>query len=151
MAFNISNKIKQIIKFDAQKHTADIVNSNQQYLAELLKTQLEVGQDGNGKPVTIRGVAGYKPKTIANKRLMPADSLSRVTRWVTNYMTGAFYAGIKPITDGKSLTFDSNVPYFQDIIAQSGGIIMKLNDYNIKKFKEEILIPELERRMKIIQ
>lgn len=146
MAFKIANKIRKIEAFDFQKNAIEIVEMNKEFLAELLRTQLERGLDGNNNPVTIRGVEKYAPFTIEKKRKM--TGLSRVTQWITNYDTGQFYEKIKPKTDGVRLSFDSSVPYFQDIIAQSGGIIMKLNKQNLELFIKTKLKPELERRMK---
>jgi hypothetical protein len=147
MAFNISNKIKKIIQFDAKKHTVEIVNANAEYLNELLRSQLKIGLDGNGKPVTVFGNLAYSERAVHNK-LDNGFGLGKEVRWITNYMTGDFYENLNPLTNGSYLTFKSNVSYFEDIIAQSGGVIMKLNDSNLKKFKTEILVPELERRMK---
>jgi len=147
MAFNIANKIRKIEQFDAKKHTIEIVNLNKDFLAELLRTQLEKGLDGNGNEVTIRGYAGYQPFTIDKKRTSGVG-LGRVVEWITNYDTGNFYGNIRPHTDGVKLWFDSNVPYFRDIIAQSGGIIMKLNEHNLNLFIKSKLQPELQRRMK---
>lgn len=148
MAFNISNKIQKIISFDAKAETIKIIEDNKKYLSELLKNQLEVGEDGFGKDVKVNGNSFYQPFTIENKRHPSVRGLGRVTEWITNYMTGEFYKGIHPLTDGSALTFKSSVPYFDAIISQSGGAIMKLNDYHLKKFKEEKLIPELKKRMK---
>ena len=50
--------------------------------------------------------------------------------------------------DGVRLSFDSNVVYFQEIIRQSGGIIMKLNKQNLELFINTKLKPELQKRMK---
>lgn len=147
MAFNISNKIKRIVEFDVVKHTKEIVDANGEYLSNLLRNQLAAGEDGDGKAVTVKGNTQYRPVTVWNKREVGVG-LGAVVEWITNYMTGEFYRGIRPLTDGRKLTFKSFVPYFNDIIAQSGGIIMKLNDFHMNKFKIEILIPELERRMK---
>lgn len=146
MAFNIANKIRKIEAFDFQKNTIEIVQENKEFLAELLRTQLERGIDGNGNPVKIRGVEKYAPFTVEKKRKM--KGLSAVTMWITNYDTGDFYKGIKPITNGIRLSFDSNVTYFQEIIAQSGGIIMKLNKQNLDLFIKTKLNPELQKRMK---
>lgn len=146
MAFKVANKIRRIEAFDFKKHTIEIVEMNKEFLAELLRTQLERGLDGNNNAVTIRGVEKYAPFTIEKKRKM--SGLSRVTQWITNYDTGSFYSKIRPITDGHRLSFDSTVPYFQDIIAQSGGIIMKLNKRNLDLFINTKLNPELQRRMK---
>ncbi len=146
MAFKIANKIRKIESFDIQKNTIEIVAENKEFLAELLRTQLERGLDGNNNPVTIRGVEKYSPFTVEKKR--KKTGLSSVTMWITNYDTGDFYKGIKPITDGVRLSFDSNVVYFQEIIRQSGGIIMKLNKQNLELFINTKLKPELQKRMK---
>lgn len=147
MAFNISSKIRAIVEFDVVKETIEIIAINADYLSNLLRDQLAVGEDGNGKSVTVFGNTQYQPVTVWNKR-QAGVGLGRVTEWITNFMTGDFYAGIHPLTDGKKLIFKSEVPYYEDIITQSGGSIMKLNDFHLNKFKQEILIPELDKRLK---
>lgn len=147
MAFNIANKIRAIAEFDINRHTIEIVAINKEFLAELLRTQLEKGLDGNGNAVTIRGSKDYRPFTIEKKR-KHGVGLGRVVEWITNYDTGNFYNEITPHTNGSKLWFDSSVPYFQDIISQSGGIIMKLNKNNLELFIKAKLKPELERRMR---
>jgi hypothetical protein len=147
MAFNISNKIKKIVEFDSRTHTKQIVEANAEFLNDLLRSQLKIGLDGNGNPVTVFGKSNYSERAVNNK-LDNGFGLGREVRWITNYMTGEFYQGLSPVTNGSYLTFKSSVVYFHDIIAQSGGVIMKLNDANLRRFKTEILIPELERRLK---
>lgn len=147
MGFNISNKIRKIEEFDLGKNVIDIVANNQEFLAELLRTQLEQGLDGDGNEVTVRGNSFYSEFTIKNKK-SKGVGLGRVTEWITNYMTGDFYSKIKVHSDGKRLWFDSSVAYFDDIISQSGGIIMKLNKNNLELFIKTKLKPDIEKRMK---
>lgn len=148
MAFKIANKLRKLEQFDIDKNVIDIVERNKIFLAELLKSQLDKGLDGDNKPVTVRGSEDYKLYTIEKKSHNPRGSLSAVIDWITNYETGAFYEYIKPHTDGRKLWFDSSVPYFSDIITQSGGIIMKLNKTHLELFINSKLKPELLKRMR---
>lgn len=147
MAFDFSNRIKKIVQLDIRAVTIEVIHQNSDYLSELLKRQLSAGLDGNNNEVKVFGNSYYAPLTIRRKREPSVSGLGRNIEWITNYMTGAFYAGVKPLTNGNLLTFNSNVPYFLDIVNQSGGIIMKLNDYHLELFKKEKLYPELKRRM----
>lgn len=147
MGFNITSRLKKVVQFDIAKNVIEIVELNKEFLAELLRTQLERGLDGNGNQVTIRGNTSYQPYTVNEKRKNP-PGLGQVVQWITNYDTGLFYSMVTPHTNGHSLWFDSNVPYFRDIIAQSGPIIMKLNKTNLELFLKSKLRPALIRRMK---
>ena len=145
MAFNFSHRIQKIIQFDARKATIEIINENAEFLSDLLRSQLRVGKDGNGNAVTVFLNPNYHPRTVFNK-LENGFGDGREVRWITNYMTGDFYASIRPITNGNVMTFTSDVPYFPSIIQQSTRIIMKLNSFNLERFKKEILIPQLKQR-----
>jgi hypothetical protein len=146
MKVRISTILKKIQNFDEKMQVAEIVALNKEFLADLLKKQLRVGLDGNGNKVTIRGRSKYSAFTIEEKK--QKSGLASVTEVITNYDTGDFYRGITPYTDGKRLFFDSSVPYFDEIVKQSGGIIMKLNKSNLELFIKTKLRPELIRRMK---
>ena len=146
MGFNFSCRINRIVQFDPRQATIDIINENSDFLSDLLRSQLRVGKDGNGNAVTVFLNPNYHPRTVFNK-LENGSGLGREVRFITNYTTGDFYESIRPITNGNILTFTSDVPYFLSIIQQSGGIIMKLNTFNLERFKQDILIPKLKFRM----
>ena len=46
------NKIENLTKFDIAKEVTDIINSNQDYMTSVLKSQLKQGKDANNEWVT---------------------------------------------------------------------------------------------------
>lgn len=148
MAFaNIRRKIKAIQEFDIIAETIDIINQNSELLSELLREQLSQGLDADNKPLTIDGNAFYKDWTIWNKE-RHGYGLGKVTDYVTYYMSGKFYSMLKVKASGRSFEFVSDVPYFNDIILKSGIRTLELSEFNLSFFREEILVPELQIRLK---
>lgn len=139
------NKLRALKKFNLKKETLDVIRKNKEYLKELLIRQLSFGIDGSGKKVTVFGRSRYAPFTIRKKKGL--SGLSGETSYITNYHTGNFYRGISMIAKSKSFEFKSSVSYYGAIVAQSGDIIMTLNENSIRRFVTEILQPELKRRL----
>lgn len=146
---NIKKLLQEAIQFDIEKETADILNQNDEILAQMLRDQLASGMDGNNQPVTIFGKPFYHDWTITHKKRHGKDRLAKETNWITNYMTGRFYRSIQFYAQGKTFEADSDVPYFDQIILRSGKQIMQLNAENLRIFKETILEPELQRRWRM--
>lgn len=144
MFTNIKNKIRKVQSFDVKAHTLNIIQENEAYLTSLLKSQLRKGEDKYGEPVTVNGRPEYALYTIVSKRRI--KGLGGEIRWITNYMSGSFYAFMQVETKGTKFAFTSNVEYFDEIVKQSGEEIIELSEENLLKFKEEILIPELQQR-----
>lgn len=133
------NKIRAIQEFNIEFEALFIISENQEYLIGLLKDQLALGEDKSGKPVTVFDKPYYSQRTLREKRLM--DGLSGQTKWITNYMTGAFYGNLKVITSGREFTFSSDVSYFDSIIYQSGDDIIELSQEHLKQFSDQVFMP----------
>lgn len=142
---DLQYKIEVLKSFDIQEHIIDIINQSSNILSDLLAQQLAIGKDGKGQNVTVFTRDYYKDRTIFNKEHF-GSGLGRITEYITNYMTGAFYREMFVRTQGTNFYIESRVPYFEKIIAQSGEIIMELNDANLEFFSREIVVPEIQRR-----
>lgn len=143
---NLFRKIEALSVFDIEKEVIDIINRNGFYISALLRLQLQEGKDMNDEPVTIFGRDHYSDRTIFDKEHGNYAPLGKQTEWITNYRTGAFYASLVTVAEGKIFRTESNVHYFDEIIKRSGDKIIKLNKKHLIEFTQEILIPELRLR-----
>lgn len=143
---NLFKKIEAIELFDIEKETIDIINKNSFYITAMLRLQLQQGKDSEGNPVTIFGRDYYSDRTVFDKEHGNYPALGKVTEYITNYRTGAFYMSLVTKAEGRIFFTESNVPYFEEILKRSGDVIMKLNKEHLREFSQEILIPELKRR-----
>lgn len=144
---NLFRKIEALELFDIEKEIIDIINKNGYYITALLRLQLQEGKDGNDEPVTVFGRDFYADSTVFDKE-RHGVGLGKQTEFITNYKSGAFYMSLVTITEGRFFKTESSLSYFNDILARSGDVIMKLNKKHLLQFKEEILIPELRLRFK---
>lgn len=136
-------KIEVVEQFDIAKETSNIINESGDYIVSLLKSQLRIGLDGDGQAVTVFGRDYYNDLTVFYKEKY-ASGLGKETSYITNYFSGNFYTSIYVYASGEEFLFDSDVPYFSQIILQSGEKIMELSKENCKLFSETILIPKLQ-------
>lgn len=151
MAFqNIIKKLRAIERFDIEQETINIINENRYYIEALLRLQLQSGKDGNNEPVTIFGRDFYKDATIFEKE-RHGVGLGKETGFVTNYMNGFFYSGLIAQAQGRTFEITSTVPYFTQIILRSGEQIMYLNTEHLQEFSKEVLIPQLQIRLKAFE
>ena len=150
---NSIKKLKKLSSFDIIKESIEVINLHSEYLETMIRFQLQSGFDGDGKEVTLKRKGGvfpnYAPLTVKLKEEY-AFGIGAITNRITNYFTGTFAHSIKFVTNGTTFEAISDVPYFTDIIKQSGSgkRIMELSKPNVEKFKREILIPELQKRYK---
>lgn len=144
---DIRNKIKSLQSFDIVSETIDIINKNSFFISGLLRLQLQEGKDGDGKLVTIFGRDFYKDATVFEKE-RHGVGFGKFTDWVTNYMSGDFYNSLKVRTDGVTFESYSTVPYFDEILLRSGDVIMELNQEHLLQLSEEIIIPQLQERLR---
>lgn len=143
---NLYAKIVKLQEFSIEAEAMRIINENAEFLVSLLKSQLAKGVDGDGNQVLAKYGDFYADRTVFNKE-RHGVGLGKETRWVTNYMSGTFYLSIHMVTSGITFTFDSNVPYFVDIALRNSNSLMHLNKANLLRFKNEILVPQLQIRM----
>lgn len=146
---NFHALIVSIEEFDIRKETIDIINNSQEYLTELLKDQLALGKDGNKEEVEVFGHTYYSQR--AKKEKKNVEGLGGNIEWITNYMTGAFYANMRVDAAGTKFTFSSSVGYFDQILVQSGEVIMELNIDHLEQFSNEILKPRLQEAFELSQ
>lgn len=139
------NKIVALQEFDLEKEISEIIIQNSFYISGLLRTQLQEGRDGKGKLVTIFGKPYYSDLTIQDK-YYHGVGLGKQTEFITNFMSGVFYASLKVRVSGNTFESYSEVDYFGEIIRRSGGVIMELDEIRLRELSEEIIIPELTKR-----
>lgn len=143
---DIINTLESVKRFDIIKETANIINSNGDYISGLLLNQFREGKDGDGEVFKLIRNGGvfdyYSDRTVFEKgrKGQPYDR-------ITYYDSGVFYTSIYVYASGDSFIFDSDVPYFPDILlhAASGEKIMELSKNNLELFKDQILIPQLQQ------
>lgn len=141
---NRTRRLKEALdSFDVASEGIKIINANAKFIIELLQSQLERGVDRYGNKVLLNGSPDYSEITKYYKRKYGVG-LGREIRFVTNYMTGAFYAEMYVVTSAKKFEIESAVPYFSNIIARSGPQIMELSQANYNIFAGEILVPQLK-------
>lgn len=143
---NAIRKLEIVEGFDIIKETENIINENAEFIKDLLINQLAQGKDSKNENVTLFGKDSYSRRTIQNK-LATGIGLGKVTEYITNYMSGAFYSSIRVVGQGDSFVFESDIEYFGEIIKRSGTVIMALNQQNVRLFLDEILKPQLEEKL----
>lgn len=143
------NKIVALEELDIVEEIDNIINSNSEFIADLLAQQLAMGVDADGERVTIYGRDTYKPSTIYQKKTFGLG-LGKVTDRITNYSSGMFYRELDVKAVGEEFDIFSHVDYFQKIIARSGVKIMELNSEHLQIFRDQILIPQLKLRLEQI-
>lgn len=149
---NIRRRISAIIdsKFDLQKETIDIINKNGNYINDLLRLQLQEGKDSNNENIKVFGREFYSDATVFDKEHGNYHPLGKQTEWITLFKTGAFYLSLVTFAEGRVFKTESTVSYFEDILAMSGEKVMKLNKQHLLEFTQEVLVPELKERYKLL-
>ena len=145
---NLFRKIEALSEFDIKKETISIINQYGWYISALIRLQLQEGVDGDGNPNTAKYGAFYSDSTVFRKQFKQGTGLSKQTEFVTNYDTGAFYMSLMTIVEGTVFKQESNVSYFNEILARSSNSLLNLNKKHLLQFSEEILIPQLRLRFK---
>lgn len=145
---NLYRKIVAIQEFDIVTETVQIINANGYFIAELLRSQLRQGKDADDKPVFAEYGPYYADATVFEKE-RHGVGLGKHTEWVTNYMTGKFYASLKVITSGTLFAIDSDVDYFPEILRRSGTRVIELSKKSLEIFSSQILMPQLRERYKL--
>jgi hypothetical protein len=135
-------KTVMLSEFNLEETVTEIINNNKEYLTDLLKDQLAKGMDADNERVRVFDHDYYSRETVLKKKDM--DGLSGAIDRITNYMTGSFYAELDVNASDQQFTFSSNVPYFDEIIYQSGIRIVELSPDSIKRFRDEILVPQIQ-------
>lgn len=148
---HLSKRIKALRIFDVRKETISIINQNSEYITGLLRLQLQEGKDANNQDVKIFGRDFYSDRTVFDKEHGNYPPLGKVTEFITNFRTGDFYRSLKTSASGTVFVTTSDVNYFQDILARSGAVIMRLNKRHLQEFAIEILVPELRKRFKALE
>ncbi len=148
---NLAKRINALEAFDLESVVISIINEYGWYISGLLKLQLQEGKDFEGNPVTIFGRDYYKDSTIFDKEHGLYPPLGKQTEWITNYKTGAFYASLVTVAEGRVFKTESDLFYFEEILKRSGDKIMKLNKEHLQEFTQEILIPQIKIRFNALK
>lgn len=138
------NKIKVLEEFDIVKETIDILNENDEYIADLVRNQLMKGKRGDGEDTEASEGAFYKSPTVERK--LRLDGLSGEYAFVTMFDSGNFYKSLQSYAQGVTFEVDSDVPYFDKLQQWNNGKLVELTQQNCDKFAQEILFPELQKR-----
>jgi hypothetical protein len=141
---DLYKKILVLDEFDIVAETLKIIQDNQDYVTHLLQTQLASGKDGKGNDVTIFGKEDYSPETVFLKKEYGSGALGKVTDRITNYFSGSFYMNMYIRTGTNGFEIESDVSYFEEIIARSGEAIMELSEDNMKLLMEEVVSPLIQ-------
>lgn len=142
----IEKLITDLKVFDAESELRSIVEDNKEVLTNYIRLQLSKGFDGDGQQSKIFDKTNYAEETIAIKK-SEGVGLGAVTDYVTNFMTGDFYASLKVDVEGNVFDFDSDVPYFGEIRLYSSDAFLKVSEENRKDFAINIVLPEMNRRI----
>lgn len=143
---DFQNTIDKLTAFDFGQELQTIVEENVDKLAPLIKEQLAEGIDGEDRPNTIFGRAGYSPKTVEIKETN-GEGLGAVTDRITNYMTGAFYNSLEVKTEGDLFEADSDVPYFGDITLYSSPELLDVDESNRQEFADDVTLPAIKEAL----
>lgn len=143
---NLRRTISSVKDFNIAVEVREILEeaSTQEYIIGLLQSQLKVGIDGDGKPVTVFGRDRYSNETVYRKSRI--SGTGGITEWITYYMSGNFYLFMKVKTSGTVFDIYSDVEYFEDIILMGGESIMRLNSESMQLLRNEVIIPLLKLR-----
>ena len=145
---NLFKKIEALELFDIEKETIDIINKNGYYISALLRLQLQQGKDSLGQDIKVFGRDYYSDRTVFDKTHGNYPALGKVTAYITLFKTGQFYMGLDTKASGRTFKTESDVSYFEEILAMVGENVMKLNKEHLEQFSQEILIPQLRARFK---
>jgi hypothetical protein len=139
MLDDLKNKIQALTAFDFMAEQENIVRNNTDAIEKLQIDQWAEGKDRDGNPTSLDGVPAYEPSTIRYKQ-EHGIGLGAVTDHVTGYQTGALYSGLQVGVDNQELTFQSNVPYFKDLVERTGDIWLGLDKENRETFGQNVII-----------
>src|SRR6185503_5525236 len=101
---NLRNRIQKLQKFNLESYVTAIINSNSDYLANLLSLQLSQGKDSDNQNVTVFGRDYYSDSTVFEQTRY-GSGLGKVTDRITNYLSGDFYIGLKVFATDKKFIF----------------------------------------------
>ena len=140
------NKIVALQEFDIEKISMDIISENEEYVVDLIQTQLSDGERGDGEKTNAAyGKPYYQKKTIEIKL-----GKDQEIGFVTMKDTGDFYNSLKLKLYKNTFEIVSDVPQFEEINKiWNDDKLVELNYDNRLKFTEEILKPELQRRFNL--
>lgn len=139
--------IGKLQAFDFAKEMDDAITANEDVIPDLVAQQLAIGKDGKNEDVTLFGKDEYAPFTIELKEKY-GIGLGAVTNRITNYMTGAFYRGLKTEKSGGTFETTSDVEYFGKIQERSGTAITELNEEHERDFAEQYTLPAIATSLK---
>lgn len=144
----LNTKLKS---FSFEKELLDILKQNAHVLAEYQRRQWgETSTDAKGKKLKLLDNRQYgylyRPQTVALKKKY-GIGLGAVTDRITFYSRGSLYEGLFAKVQKDKIVFGSTVSYFKSLMKRAGNPEGLNPDY-IKKFKEEVLIPQIKLRLK---
>lgn len=147
---DIIQRINQVKQFDIVKETANIINENGDYISGLLKQQFREGKDADNQVFTLIRYNGVFPY-YSDRTVFKKERKGQPTDRITYYDSGRFYLSLYVYASGNTFIFDSDVSYFYDILIHSGSgeKIIELSEKSLQIFRDQILIPELKRRINV--
>ncbi len=146
---HIIKKLNAAKTFDVARETANIINENEDFVRGLLLSQINRGVDADERPFGLirrNGVFDYYSDATVFQKNLKGQEVG-----IINYKdTGLFQETIFVFASIGSFVFDSEVPYFFDILAhaETGERIIELSKANMQILMKEIIIPQLQIKFK---
>lgn len=145
---NFNKKIIALEMFDISKEIMVIIKENEDTILSLIRGQMgSKGTRYDGKFIRAKYGNAYRDSTVFEKE-RHGIGLGKKTDFITMFMKGEFYASLKMSVSGSSFSVTSDVPYFKEISSWNDDMLLGLDKYNLKYFRDEYIIPGLQRRFK---
>lgn len=138
MLQGLLDTIEQLQNFSFVEEVRKLVYVEDEEILNLLRGQLSIGKTGSDSPITWKGNEEYRPATIRVKERFGVG-LGEETRWITLYMTGAFYASLYIIyNENGGFSVSSDDWKYEKIVANTTEDTLLLNKINSQHIQEQI-------------
>ena len=124
-------KLESIIDFQ-RVFLREVVSENEQLIAGLVTSQMERGETGEGTPIRPE----YSPGYAAFKGFSTPDLK----------LTGAFHASVYADAEQDDIIIDATDSKRGQLTAKYGENILSLQERNIDRLNEAVIIPEMQRK-----
>jgi hypothetical protein len=135
-------RMKKLEELDIPIAIQNALIDNERAIIEFIWEQMDEGISGTGEPITLDGYPEYYPGYAAFKRRMTGQR----TDIINLHLYGDFYASMYTVVTSKGDSFrvEATVPYYDDIIARTGGEVMQLTPGNMESFVDLFITPVIE-------
>lgn len=133
----LSEMIRRVDSLDIKANLPEMVNNTKEEMADLNISQLELGQEKTGNPITPEYrselYADFK-KSIGSKAPEGTPNLK---------LTGSFYDGINVQLNGMEYFISSTDGKMPDLVEKYGDDIFGLSEENKSKYALDVLYYEI--------